>query len=116
MIKIKVKKQVNRGQKMLEVIKIDGVMKKDNLPIEYLQDGVCCYYIDEDSCSYIKKYIKAYDEKGKSYSLMEKGWYSEQQFNETLEVIRRAGDRLHEINKKIKQLKEEWNGEIEIII
>jgi len=114
-IKIKTKKVVlGTGEFGREIISCKALRAR-NLPSEYLDGDVKCYCYQEHPNSGLFFFKKNPDYYGGSY-LLPGNIYSEEDFNKILEIIREAGDRLHEINAKHKAMKEVWNGEETFII
>ncbi|HZK58081.1 MAG TPA: hypothetical protein VFD17_07205 [Clostridia bacterium] len=108
MIEIKTEKLVERGEKMRKIIAIDGVMENEDLPKEYLNGYPCV----KNNC---EKSLVILDEKEKgyvaAYSFVIGHIYTERCFREVLKVMYAAGDRLHQLRQKEKELKKTWRGD-----
>ncbi len=101
-IKIQTRKVVEQGIAKREILFVDA-LKQYELPQEYLTgDNV---YLNGSEL-----HISSCE------NLVLSRIIPETEFQKKLTVIRAAGNRLHEINKKVKKLKEEWKGEETIII
>jgi len=107
MIKIKTEKVVEKGIAKRKILAIEGVIPYDELPNEYLQTHPYAFlqhYTDGQillrgcGCANISDTME------------------EVEFQKSLNGLKICGERLHEINQKIKALKETWNGEETFII
>lgn len=113
MVEILTEKKVVRGEKQRTIIAVDGVMKREDLPMEYLEGRPYFYggYSREGNIRDL--FIVAGDEQRRMgvYSLRIGETYSEGYFRAALKVMYIAGDRLHELRQKEKELKAVWRGE-----
>lgn len=111
-MKIYTEKIVLRGEKYRKVLGFEGVLEKDKLPKEY----TISYprVVLETFCG--EKYLVILDEKGRRYSMYSDRHYKEDEFQEMLKAMEKAGEKLYEINKKVKELEEVWRGEETFII
>ena len=103
-IKIKTKKVVlGTGQAGREILAIKMLSRK-KLPEGYLEQKDAMYLYDGDC---IKQRIHGY-----STAFMRIGDHiAEKDFQKKLENIKVAGEMLSEFNKKMEELRSEWNGE-----
>jgi len=107
-IKIKTEKVVERGIAKRKILAIEGVIPHDELPSKYLETYPFAYMAQRtDSLALLTG--------GLEYSDIE-GTMEEVKFQKSLEVLKVCGERLHEINQKIKALKDTWNGEETFVI
>jgi len=107
-IKIRTEKIVEKGIAKRKILAIEGVIPYDELPTEYLQASPYAFlqqYTDRQilimgvvGCADISDTME------------------EVEFQKSLNGLKVCGERLHEINQKIKALKETWNGEETFII
>lgn len=111
-IKIKMKKEVIDGKKGWRIMSIDGVHIYAELPSEYKEDGTR-FWRSGNRCITVVSTDVSTDVNNEIYI---GNWYPELKINDALEYYRQAGQRLHEINLKIKKLKEEWQGEETFVI
>jgi hypothetical protein len=105
MIVIKTKNIMVRGEKRVEVIKINA-LTYSQLPSEYVRTGAGVK--QENKHLLATDYLLA--PKKHYYLLSEGDHYDPKYIEEVLVFIRQAGDRLQKINKKIKKEAEEWLG------
>ena len=107
-IKIKTEKVVEKGIAKRKILAIEGVIPYDELPTEYLQ-------------AYPYAYLQQYTDRqilliGGARCADIRDTMEEVAFQESLNGLKTCGEKLHEINQKIKALKETWNGEETFII
>jgi hypothetical protein len=108
-IKIETEKTVVRGVPHRKIIKTEGVLKYDELPREYVEQGkLHCY--GSELCFYPPGTIQIVMEDNNERYLKVSSIIDEKEFQEKLLLISKAGERLHEINKKVKILTEAWRG------
>lgn len=105
MITITTEKLVYKGERFRKIVKVEGCLTEDELPIEYLSKG---------------KYIKpCKDGEGiicfSEVDLRSGTRVSEEEFRKSVSEIKECGQRLHDINTRIKELEESWKG-MEVII
>ncbi len=110
-IRISTEKIVLRGQKARKITGIEGVIASEKLPLEYTKGYPRVEWISSWGGG-----IEIYDEDGDYMSLFLDEIYTEVQFQARLEGIQKAGERLHRIRQKEKELKETWKGEETFII
>jgi len=98
-IKIKTEKIVDGyGKKMRRIVRIDALRAED-LPELYLSEQPSVHY--GDRCLH----------KSNGESLFSVGgFYKEKEFQERMEYLKEAGERLSMINRKLEAIEEEWNG------
>ncbi len=112
MIKITTKKVIVRGEKRRKIVDIMGVMPISELPSFYLNTYPQVIKRHErwncrDICI---KQTNRYNIV-ESQLLVIGDTYDELTFQKVLQVIRKAGDRLHKIRQEEKELKKVWKGE-----
>ena len=111
-MKIYTEKCVIRGEKRRKILGFEGVLEGLELPKEYVL-GYPRVTL-ESHCGY--EYLAIVDEKGRRTVMYADESYKEDEFQEMIKAIEKAGYRLHEINKKVKELEEVWKGEETFII
>lgn len=110
-IRITVKQTHLRGRKGYEVKRIEGVIRHNKLPYAYienyhkivgrLQGGPNAKEVIEyERCEFLK----------------EQCFYAEEDFLEKIEVVKKAGRLLHEINARVKEEQKTWNKEETFVI
>lgn len=111
-MKIYTEKCVVRGEKYRKILGFEGVLKEAKLPKEY----TISYprVVLETFCG--EEYLAIVDEKGRRTVMYSDHHYKEDEFQEMLTAIEKAGERLYEINKKVRELEEVWRGEETFII
>lgn len=111
-MKIYTEKCVIRGEKCRKILGFEGVLEDIKLPKEY----VLSYprVVLETFCG--EEYLAIVDEKGRRTVMYSDRHYKEDEFQEMITAIEKAGERLHEIRKKVKELEEVWKGEETFII
>ena len=111
-MRIYTEKCVIRGEKYRKILGFEGVLKEAELPKEY----TISYprVVLESFCG--EEYLAIVDEKGRRCVMYSDHYYKEDEFQEMLTAIEKAGERLYEINKKVKELEEVWKGEETFII
>lgn len=102
-IKIRMKKEVVDGTAGRRIQSIEGVLREDELPGEY---------IFSEPSVWLNSAGLVMEVSGFEISK----WYPEEFIQKSLEIIRASAKRLHEINQKIAKLKAEWQGEETFII
>lgn len=105
MIKIETEKVVVRGVQKRRIIKIEALSETE-LPFEYVQGS---------------PFVRLGGSNGKSLLITKDGnttkWmdinelWDEEVFQKWLKVIKAAGDRLRDINKKLEKKNKDWHGE-----
>jgi hypothetical protein len=122
-IKIAYEKVVVRGVKKIRVLSVEALRDRE-LPESYLEvDGSTFdrkangdfVYLDPD-CGRHLCIVAAGESPSSAHALYENSIYDPKKFFEAVEIARRAGERLREINQKIAKLKESWHGETELSI
>lgn len=111
-MKIYTEKCVIRGEKYRKILGFEGVLKEAKLPKEYTLGYP--RVVLETWSGY--EYLAIVDEEGRRCVMYADESYKEEEFQEMLTAIEKAGYRLHEIMKKVRELKEVWNGEETFII
>jgi len=90
--------------KAVEVVDVEA-LPYEKLPKEYVEGYPHCYYVD-----WRKEIVICEDDDKKYYLTMGKK-YSWQEFKEMIELLEKCGDRLHKINKGLREIKEIWFDE-----
>lgn len=111
-MKIYTEKCVIRGEKCRKILGFEGVLEGVELPREYTL-GYPRVTL-ESICG--NEYLAIVDEKGRRSVMYTDESYKEDEFQEMITAIEKAGYRLHQINKKVRELKEVWKGEETFII
>lgn len=110
-IRISTEKLVVRGQKARKITGIGGVITSEKLPFEYVEGYPRIKWTSSWGGG-----LEIYDEDGDYMSLFLDEIYTETEFQTRLKCIEKAGERLHRIREKEKELKESWKGEETFII
>lgn len=102
MIRIKTVKDVDEnGVKGRKIIFLQGLTSEE-LPEIYLNQPISFYFV---------KYNKSFFNRGIYRELLRKDkFYPEDLFQSKLDLIKKAGEVLHEIKLEIEEIKEDWNG------
>jgi hypothetical protein len=103
------KKILDRGDQKVKFIGFNGVLDYHSLPREYTSTYPRMYKRSE-SC------IGIYTGDGVSTISNIGDNISREHFDKIISLIRECGDRLHEINKKLKKQNENWKGEFSVLI
>ena len=111
MIEIATEKTLVRGVPHRRIHKVVAV-EKEQLPTKYLEEGMCCYMVKDQHCPCLRIIAPPC----KSAWITVGDSYTEEWFQESLQMIKQCGDRLHEINKEIAELKRTWVGEESFLI
>ena len=129
--KIKYEKVMYKGGKAIKITDWEGMLHFEDLPTKYIQGGPHFYagrlnnYQEYIQCEWLGKekipFIRIED--GSSHTLNTKGdaiykgdIFTQENFQKLISELKKAGNRLTEINKEIKETQEKWNGEGEITI
>ncbi len=104
-LKIQTKKVVVDGKKFRKIISVQG-LDVCSLPTEYLKGYPNVVYVSEGKFKLLEVRIK----EGESLDLMQGKTFPESYFQKVYGLIKQSGDRLHEINIKINELRKEWHG------
>jgi hypothetical protein len=109
-ISIEVEKVITKfGGKCYRILKVTGILEKDRLPEEYLS-GDCFYWDTSKSTTKgTTGHITREDEQGLSRIYLNDE-IPEKDFLYIIKFMKKAGDRLHDINDKIRKDKESWKG------
>ncbi len=106
-VKIKTRKEIQRGEKGYVFIGSTGVARRDELPKEYLEGNPMFHlYGDNGQSIYIQN----------TYILREGEFYMEEVFNKRLSSLKDGGNRLHQIMERIREDEKIWNGEETFVI
>lgn len=105
MIKIKTEKIIENGKKKRKIISVEGLLEHGELPEEYTEAGDSCYRLGDTICISTEPVNPIIG-----------STYSEEAIQRYLGRIKKCGERLHSINKKIALLKQRWVGEETFII
>jgi len=109
-IKIQTEKVVNKdGIACRRIISIEGVIEYHKLPEEYTSG----YHFRSAHGNNIDF---GYRPDGGSRDMEVGGTYTETHFQRSIESMKECGQRLHQINQRIAELKKTWNGEETFII
>jgi hypothetical protein len=103
-VKLQTKKIVREGEKCREIINWEGIMNRNELPFEYVNESNMFF----QSCQQ-KGGIYLYKNNSERY-IIEGSTFSETCFQEILNAMIKAGEKLHKIREKEKELKKSWNG------
>lgn len=101
-IDIKAKRSVVRGVKMYEIDEISA-LKEGELPLEYMGGYPHVYKTNQN-------FIRIQKSEFSRLSLVGGRTYTTTEMDKCLEIIRAAGDRLHEINARLARENEGWGG------
>ena len=115
MIKITVEKLLNNEQeKSFKIISIEGLRPKESFGRAYYDvDGNTTPWISAMSVSDPKGiYISA----DNIHNIIIGSIITERRFTDSLEYIKKAGERAHQYAQEIKKLKETWKGTETFII
>lgn len=128
MFKLKLEKVIYKGEKAYKILGWEGSIPERELPEKYLKKGEMFFFTYRyyNSGEYLRIYnahipgISSCHYSGDlrgDYQEFEVGKvYPEKTIDALIIKLKEAGSRLSEIRKEIKKLREEWNGEVEVII
>jgi hypothetical protein len=109
-LSIKAKRIVVRGVKQWEITGISGYDVLD-IPEQYLAEFPFCYMTGDELI------LVTNDKTFEQETIIGVGHiFSPEQFDKFIKIIQVCGDKLHNINKMIKTIKQEWHGEEEFKI
>lgn len=117
-IKIFTEKCIIDGKRSRGIVSVEGVLSRSALPKEYLIGRLPAFYYNSvygsggHTDNKIRRYILLKCEGGEP--LLEAKAYPENEFQQILSYIRKAGENLQKINQKLKL--EQWKGKEEFII
>ena len=111
-IKIKLEKTFCKGVKGYVFLGGDA-LKKEKLPSKYFQ-GRPHLYAEETIKG--KNRLVLLKAPAGSVVLYPDRFFKEEEMEEILQEISKAGKRLQKVNDKIREEKKTWHGEVEIII
>ena len=113
--KIVTEKIVVRGEKMRKIMRFEGVLGRDALPVAYLNTrDVPLFYSNEPSNMPGIYHAPAIDKA--CCWIYEGDIIQEAAFQELLVWMRRAGARLAKINARLAKENTDWHGEEEVEI
>ncbi len=104
-MKIKTRKTVEDGKMGRRIMEFGRILNREQIPSEYEKGE--CIYLSNDKKSLIFSNL---------FNLELNRFYNESDFQEHIQFMNKVGNRLHEINQRIKKLKETWNGEETFVI
>ena len=110
-IRISTEKLVLRGEKVRKITGIGGIISSEKLPFEYVEG-----YPRVEWTSFGGGGLMIYTDDGDLMRLLLDEIYTETELEIRLKWIEKAGERLHRIRQKEKELKESWKGEETFII
>lgn len=102
MITIRTKKIVVRGEQKREIIGIEA-LERDQLPEKYIQGSPCCESTNR-GCLYIC------GESGFAKIISPHEIYDEPLFQNLLVIVKKASQRLCDINKELAEENKNWHG------
>lgn len=110
--KIIAEKTIVGMDKAYEIVSIENVLQRDELPESYLTGA--CFYKDP---MYTKIHFDNFVEKeyGHIKHIMVGDTIHEDDVRRIISAMAFAGQRLYQINKRLKELKK-WIGEVEFVI
>ena len=108
-IEIYAEKVVERGVRKLKVMGFDA-LDYSQLPEEYTAGYPNAY---KQSRALLVIFA---DKNDKNEGFCVGAQYSEAEFNKGIELLRKCGQRLHEINLKIKEETKDWEGQVVVVI
>ncbi|MCK5615081.1 hypothetical protein KAR91_75155 [Candidatus Pacearchaeota archaeon] len=114
MIKIKMEKIIDRGDQMLRVLEIE-MLEYSDLPLNYTQIGESVYLYKGSDFTNVK-YFREFNRYTDNDWLRVGEEYSAKIIKKRIEIIRRCGKRLQEINRLLNLENKGWDGTETIII
>lgn len=104
MIRIETEKRVVKGIASRKIERLEA-LKREQLPSEYLAGGESLWLAKGGALCHLAK------GQGISFAILaETEIISEEDFQVALATIRRCGERLMEINMRVKALQDTWQG------
>jgi len=113
---IKTKRVVYRGEKCYKILEYSCYdLEDDRLPLSYFEEFPFCFigYDGEFVVATNDKSLtdKSPNEHDKNNYIFEVGDYiSKDDFEKLMEAIKYCGEKLHNLNVKIKEMRAEWKG------
>jgi hypothetical protein len=107
---IKTKKVVYRGLKCYKIL--DFTCYEDNdvrLPSDYFKEYPFCFK-DDDEFVLGTNDKSLINEWGNDYSFKVGDYIPKEKFEKVIEAVKVCGEKLHNLNVKIKEMKKEWKG------
>lgn len=107
---IKAQKVVHRGVKCYKILEFTCYEAEDErLPQGYFKDYPFCYREGDEFVigTNDKMLMNQWDE---CYCFKVGNYVSKDKFEKALEVVKVCGEKLHNLNVKIKEMKKEWKG------
>jgi len=108
-IRIETEKHVARCEKQRRIIGIDGVLRRNELPLRYRDIEKVWVRGSPDSPAIVF-------ENSNIDTLVAGSSMTEGNFQHALSVLRVCGARLKEINCSVRELERTWNGREEFVI
>ena len=122
-IKLEIEKVVIRGERLIKLISIN-MLREKQLPSEYLEEGpyirMAIYGMDcitnlFSSKTQISFLVKGIDGQRRflgeeNLGLYDEVLFSPEEFTKFCEFLKKCGQRLHEINKRLREENKKWKG------
>lgn len=109
-VRIEMKKVVDKVKgKMYVVSKIEGVMKRDELPQKYFTKQPYFYRVGKET-------VFIYDCNSRRREVYVGKKMSEKEAKDIEEALEIAGEKLEIIRKEFKEMEKEWQGNYTIIV
>lgn len=116
MFKLFTEKLVVQGEKKRKILGWAGLMKEENMPKEYLE-GTPRFLQDRHGSIVIDADVTAPNGKRYNWGIFRKDQIvDEEWFQFNLQLMKEAGDRLHQLRQKEQKLKETWKGDETFVI
>lgn len=117
MMKFEFERIVYRGEKRYQLVSISGVLREAELPFSYMETkpymvrmgDKSVYFVWSADDPYVKEMMQV-NNCNLPLLVDVKRMFTEPEFAVFVACARRCGERLHEINKKIRNDVARWNG------
>ena len=113
MIEITTEKVIVRGVPHRRIKNVVA-LEREQLPTNYLENGWRCYMVRDSPWPYLRIMMPSYETACEHLTIG--NVYKEEWFQKLLQMVKQCGDRLHEINKEIAELKKTWVGDEAFLI
>lgn len=116
--KLRLDRIVERGEKKLRIAAIENVIRSQDLPMQYMNGVPRFSDVGGGRSPSVIVFIPVNGGNGECsfYTISVGNVYSENDLNVIVEWMRRAGNRLTKINRRLKEENEGWEGQVEITI
>ena len=112
---IKTEKIIVRGEQKRRITSVSA-LRKEELPSEYTEGESVYFFTDDIDLHNSNEIGGNYFLTSKTTGAGKESILSEAEFHRRLEIVKRCGNRLQEINARLKKENEGWHGEETFVI